>query len=142
MIERMSVVQIRTNHVIAAVMFAIMIFLTIWGWRFLNASSDLEGSLSLGTKVNMKELLSASIYVARLGGKAVKEIREKGTLHEQVKGKTKEGAKELKSDGDMASHRIMYYGLKRGFPLINVSVYSLDNMLIFFSASWHKFIVS
>lgn len=70
--------------------------------------------------VSMKELLSAGIEAAKLGGNKVKEIREQRSLHEQVKGETAEGAKELKTDGDMASHKIMFHGLKNAFPEIMV----------------------
>ena len=121
MFDKMSAVQIKVNHVVAAVFICLMIFFTMWVWRSGNVPNGIGGG-ELSDKVNLKELLSASIFVARLGGNAVKEIREKGTLHEEVKGKTKEGKDDLKSDGDMASHHIMYYGLKKGFPNINVRI--------------------
>ena len=83
------------------------------------------GLPGMSRKVDMKEMLSASIHVARLGGSRVKIIREKAKLNEEVKGKTKEGANELKTDGDMASHKIMYYGLKEAFPHVTVSQFIL-----------------
>ena len=41
-------------------------------------------------------------------------------IGEKSKGKTKEGANNPVTDGDMLSHRQMYYGLQKAFPLVNV----------------------
>lgn len=74
--------------------------------------------------VSMKELLSASIVLARRGGDRVREIRRADTLDARVKGETKEGAKEFVSKGDMASHDQIFYGLAKEFPNMNVSNYN------------------
>merc|ERR1711894_751340 len=49
-----------------------------------------------------------------------KRIREQSNIGEKSKGKTKEGANDPVSDGDMLSHRAMYYGLQKAFPLVNI----------------------
>ena len=41
-------------------------------------------------------------------------------IGEKSKGKTKEGANNPVTDGDMLSHRAMYYGLLKAFPHLNV----------------------
>jgi len=71
-------------------------------------------------KVSIKALLAASIDVAKKGGHQVKSIREQVDIGEKSKGKTKEGANNPVTDGDMLSHRAMYYGLLKGFPNVNV----------------------
>lgn len=70
----------------------------------------------------MKELLSVSIELARRGGKRVREVREENTLGVKVKSITKEGAEELKTRGDMESHREILYGMAKAFPEIKVSI--------------------
>ena len=41
-------------------------------------------------------------------------------IGEKSKGKTKEGANNPVTDGDMLSHRAMYHGLRKAFPRVNV----------------------
>ena len=51
----------------------------------------------------------------------VQVVRVRG-LHdigEKSKGQTREGANDPVTEGDMASHRVMYYSLKEYFPNIN-----------------------
>lgn len=72
-------------------------------------------------RVDMKELLSASIDVARRGGDRVRTIREDPRqMKERVKGETKEGAKEMLTAADLESHRIMYGGLSKAFPNMKI----------------------
>lgn len=54
----------------------------------------------------------------------VKRIREEDGLKEKSKGKTKEGATELLTMGDLQSHRKMFNLLKNTFPDITVSLHS------------------
>ena len=76
-------------------------------------------------RVSMKELLSVSIELAKRGGKRVREVREENTLGIKVKSITKEGADELKTRGDMESHREILYGMAKAFPELKVSfIYS------------------
>jgi len=71
-------------------------------------------------KVSLKQLLAVSIQAAVEGGKKVVSVREQADIGEQSKGKTKEGANDPKTEGDMLSHREMYWGIKKAFPHINV----------------------
>jgi len=70
--------------------------------------------------VNLKELLSVAISVAEAGGREVVAVRNEADIGETSKGKTKEGANDPKTDGDMRSHVQMYYGLKKAFPSIQI----------------------
>lgn len=77
-------------------------------------------STKLEEKISMKVLLSAAIDIAKKGGDQVRFIREQADIGEKSKGKTKEGANNPVTDGDMLSHKAMYYGLLKGFPNLNV----------------------
>lgn len=70
--------------------------------------------------VDLRDLLALSIEAAELGGREVKRIREDNTLEEKSKGKTKEGANEMLTMGDLNSHRKMFYLIKNTFPHIQV----------------------
>jgi len=67
-------------------------------------------------KLKLKEVMSAMLDVVHRGGKEVVRVRKQADIGERSKGKTREGANDPVTEGDMASHRIMYYGLKRAFP--------------------------
>ncbi|XP_043930171.1 Golgi-resident adenosine 3',5'-bisphosphate 3'-phosphatase [Protopterus annectens] len=70
--------------------------------------------------VDLRQLLAASVEAAVLGGDEVRRVREQNTLDEKSKGKTKEGAPELYTLGDLASHRKMTGLFKHSFPNIKV----------------------
>jgi len=71
--------------------------------------------------VDMYRLLAVSAQVAKLGGDRAWSIHKEHTgLQASVKGKTKEGANEMLTRGDMESHRIMRFGLEKTFPGVKV----------------------
>jgi len=78
------------------------------------------GSPTPPPKVSLKQLLAVSIQAAIKGGDKVVSVREQADIGEKSKGKTKEGANDPKTEGDMLSHRAMYWGIKKAFPHINV----------------------
>jgi 3'-phosphoadenosine 5'-phosphosulfate (PAPS) 3'-phosphatase len=52
----------------------------------------------------------------------VKEIRlASNKLEEKLKGKTDEGVKDVKTEGDTQSHRAIVYGLAKAFPGLKVN---------------------
>lgn len=51
----------------------------------------------------------------------VKKVREDNVLNEKSKGKTREGASELLTTGDLQSHRKMYNLIRNTYPEITVS---------------------
>ncbi|XP_066509003.1 inositol monophosphatase 3-like [Hoplias malabaricus] len=77
--------------------------------------------------VDLRELLALSMEAAVQGGREVKRIRLENTLEERSKGKTKEGANEMLTLGDLNSHRKMYYLIKNTFPYIQVNSEERDN---------------
>lgn len=76
--------------------------------------------MRLREKISVRKLMSAVIDVAEMGGKEVVKIRGKADIGERSKGQTREGANDPVTDGDMLSHRIMFWGLKRSFPGLRV----------------------
>jgi len=72
--------------------------------------------------VDMHHLLAVSAQVAKLGGDRAWSIRKEYSagMETSVKGKTKEGANELLTRGDMESHHIMRTGLEKTFSGLKV----------------------
>lgn len=104
-----------------------MIFLVILGGGTLllirnsfYGKDKSSGTSEQGELVSMKQLLVASIQLAERGGKVVKEIRDTNKLNEASKGKTKEGANNPVTDGDMKSHEAIISGFKKSFPSVFV----------------------
>ena len=85
-------------------------------------ASGLSSLFQSEESVNLKELLSVGIDVARKGGERVRVIRESQPLDAESKGLTQEGAAELKTNGDLQSHIQMFYGIKNGFQSLDVSL--------------------
>lgn len=54
-------------------------------------------------------------------GLQVKMVREENNLQEKSKGKTKEGASEPLTMGDLRSHRKMFNLIQNTFPQVTVS---------------------
>jgi len=79
-----------------------------------------EVEMKESPKIKLKEVMSAMLDVAIRGGQEVVRIRKQTDIGERSKGKTREGGNDPVTDGDMASHRIMYNGLKRAFPELTV----------------------
>ncbi|XP_030607209.1 inositol monophosphatase 3 [Archocentrus centrarchus] len=79
--------------------------------------------------VDLRDLLAVSVEAAELGGKEVKKVREENALQEKSKGKTREGANDPLTMGDLQSHRKMYYLLKNTFPEVRVNSEEHDNVV-------------
>ncbi|XP_060077151.1 inositol monophosphatase 3-like [Ylistrum balloti] len=109
----MGPANIKLNPVGAAMFLAVALCLVIYAFGVPNW-------FNREPTVSMKELLTASIELARRGGARVKEIRLKNSLGETVKGKTKEGAKEMLTEGDSESHRAIVYGMSKAFTGIQI----------------------
>ncbi|KAM9349802.1 inositol monophosphatase 3 [Symphorus nematophorus] len=80
-------------------------------------------------KVDLRDLLAVSVEAAVLGGREVKAVREENNLKEKSKGKTREGASEPLTMGDLQSHRKMFNLIKNTFPEITVNSEEHDNMV-------------
>ncbi|KAM6450454.1 Golgi-resident adenosine 3',5'-bisphosphate 3'-phosphatase [Liasis olivaceus] len=71
--------------------------------------------------VDLRELLAASVAAAVRGGAEVRRVREGNALHARAKGKTREGAEEKMTSGDLLSNRKMYFLLKAAFPDVQIN---------------------
>uniref|UniRef100_A0A8C8S8H6 Golgi-resident adenosine 3',5'-bisphosphate 3'-phosphatase n=1 Tax=Pelusios castaneus TaxID=367368 RepID=A0A8C8S8H6_9SAUR len=78
------------------------------------------GSLPEGP-VDLRELLAVSVLAAAKGGEEVRRVRESNALNEKAKGKTREGAEEKMTRGDVLSNRKMFYLLKDAFPGVQIN---------------------
>lgn len=79
--------------------------------------------------VDLRELLALSVEAAVRGGKEVKRVREENGLQEKSKGKTREGANDPLTMGDLESHRKMYNLIRNTFPEITVNSEEHDNVV-------------
>lgn len=86
--------------------------------------------------VDLRELLAVSVEAAVLGGKEVKTVREENGLKEKSKGKTREGANEPLTMGDLQSHRKMFNLIKNTFPELTVHSEEHDNVMD--KATWSR----
>ena len=50
----------------------------------------------------------------------VVRVRQMHDIGERSKGRTREGANDPVTEGDMAAHRVMYFGLKEAFPSLEI----------------------
>jgi len=75
-----------------------------------------EVEMKESPKLKLKEVMSAMLDVVERGGMEVVRVRAQADIGERSKGHTREGANDPVTEGDMTSHRLMYYGLKRAFP--------------------------
>ncbi len=112
---------VRVNPLGIALLVAVgllVVYFNLGGSSTSNPSSASGGVY--GDRVSLKELLSVSIQAAKRGGQEVKRIREQADIGEKSKGKTREGANNPVTDGDLLSHRAMYYGILKAFPGMSV----------------------
>lgn len=87
--------------------------------------------------VDLRDLLAVSVEAAIQGGIEVKKVREENSLNEKSKGKTREGAKELMTMGDLQSHRKMFYLISNTFPEVTVNSEEHDNV-VDKTAAWSR----
>ncbi|XP_053265405.1 Golgi-resident adenosine 3',5'-bisphosphate 3'-phosphatase isoform X2 [Podarcis raffonei] len=83
--------------------------------------SEAAGGPPASGTVDLRELLAASVAAAARGGAEVRRVRDSNVLNEKAKGKTREGADEKMTSGDVLSNRKMYYLLKAAFPGVQIN---------------------
>jgi len=111
--------SVRLNPVGVAVLCGIVFVIILFSGGGGSSEPDVADTPSVNP-VSLRTLLAAAISAAENGGKEVVAVRKEADLGETSKGKTKEGANDPKTNGDMRSHIQMYYGIKKKFPGINI----------------------
>ena len=114
-IPRMAPITVRLNPLGIAILLVTVVCMMFY-------ITGIPTMFQLQPNIDMKELLSASIELAERGGDRVKTISEESQLKEQVKGKTKEGANEMLTDGDLAAHLAIIHGFQKSFPSLDSRV--------------------
>lgn len=84
------------------------------------AAGGPEGSRGSAANVDLRELLAVSVLAAVRGGVEVRRVRDGNVLNEKAKGKTREGAEEKLTSGDLLSNRRMFHLLRAAFPAVQV----------------------
>ncbi|KAM5156685.1 Golgi-resident adenosine 3',5'-bisphosphate 3'-phosphatase [Mantella aurantiaca] len=89
-------------------------------WR-LSAFMLGERAVGSGGSVDLRELLAVAVQAAELGGVEVRTVRESNKLNENSKGKTREGADDKMTRGDLLSNRRMASLIRNSFPGVQVN---------------------
>lgn len=84
-------------------------------------SAFLGGEPGPDDTVDLRLLLAAAVKAAELGGKEVTRVRESNLLNEKRKGKTREGADDKMTRGDLLSNKKMYHLITKAFPGLKVN---------------------
>ncbi|NXY43440.1 IMPA3 monophosphatase, partial [Ceuthmochares aereus] len=74
-----------------------------------------------GGAVDLRFFFAVSVLAAARGGEEVRRVREGNVLNAKAKGKTREGAEEQLTSGDLLSNRRMFYLLKSAFPAVQIN---------------------
>lgn len=88
--------------------------------REISNHHKIDHLLEIVDSINLKELLIASVLAAEKGGREVVKVRQATNLDVQSKGKTKEGANDPLTEGDLKSHWAMVHGLSATFPGLRI----------------------
>ncbi|XP_055942345.1 putative inositol monophosphatase 3 [Argiope bruennichi] len=111
----MNLPFIRINPLGIFVLSALAIFMI---YLYIDSGND-KKSANMEV-ISLKHLLSVCVNAAELGGVKVRDVRLSSNLKQISKGKTKEGANDPMTYGDLLSHRTMLYTLKKSFPHIKI----------------------
>ncbi|KAL8577101.1 hypothetical protein ACOMHN_049790 [Nucella lapillus] len=120
----MAPANIRLNPVGLVIIFVLVLCLFFYVFGMPGVSKQ--------DQVSMRELLSVSVDLAQRGGKRVKEIADQQNLEAKEKGRTKEGAKEMLTEGDLESHRAILNGYLKTFPGMTVISEEHENLPVDF----------
>ncbi|OXB72716.1 UNVERIFIED_CONTAM: hypothetical protein H355_008830 [Colinus virginianus] len=85
------------------------------------AAGGPDGARGSAAAVDLRELLAVSVLAAVRGGEEVRRVREGNVLNEKAKGKTREGAEEKLTSGDLLSNRRMCQLLRAAFPAVQIN---------------------
>ncbi|XP_014675171.1 PREDICTED: inositol monophosphatase 3-like [Priapulus caudatus] len=114
----MLLLNVKINPISIMVVLVVsgLLIFYIWSGRRHQSHTHSDDSNMSAEKVSIMQLLSVSIDAAHRGGREVIAVRESSNIKEKSKGKTKEGANNPITEGDVRSHRAMVGAIKKAFP--------------------------
>uniref|UniRef100_A0A6E8V3U2 Putative inositol monophosphatase 3 n=1 Tax=Anopheles coluzzii TaxID=1518534 RepID=A0A6E8V3U2_ANOCL len=112
--------SIRINKCGVVILGLLFMCILYYLWSSNSANAASYAFSKNPNEINLRKLLIGSIQAAQHGGFEVVAVSKSRDLHEQSKGKTKEGANNPVTDADYRSNCVMKNGLLRIFPKLKV----------------------
>ncbi|ETN64182.1 myo inositol monophosphatase [Anopheles darlingi] len=112
--------SIRINKCGFVILGVLLIGALYYLWTGGTSSSASYAFSKNPNEINLRKLLIGSIQAAQHGGFEVVAVSKSRELHEQSKGKTREGANNPVTDADYRSNCVMKNGLLRIFPKLKL----------------------
>ena len=108
--------SVKVSPVGFIVIFLLVGALVLYFERSWSESGQESEGVGESGSISLRDLLSAGIELAERGGEQVKQVKVEKDMNEKSKGKTKEGANNPVTDGDMRSHEAIVHGFEVTFP--------------------------
>uniref|UniRef100_T1JL84 Putative inositol monophosphatase 3 n=1 Tax=Strigamia maritima TaxID=126957 RepID=T1JL84_STRMM len=101
----MSVTTIKLTPTGLAVLIGSAFIIIIFYWRGIVKNREIE-------TISLKNLLVLAIKLSQDGGRQVARVQKSAHLNVRMKGKTREGVDDPKTDADLLSHRVIEKGFR------------------------------
>uniref|UniRef100_A0A1B6CG61 Putative inositol monophosphatase 3 n=1 Tax=Clastoptera arizonana TaxID=38151 RepID=A0A1B6CG61_9HEMI len=112
--------SVRFNKTGICIIAIFGIILIIYMTRSINVDTTSKFDNQKSNDLSMSKLLLAAINMAEKGGLEVVNIKNKQNLNIKSKGLTNDGVVNPVTEADLNSHCVMFYGLKKLFPALQI----------------------